>query len=161
MQRIICYETHINFVKSKFSGGEKRISYPRRRSVVEHRVDQEGHVEQGHAGRDPLAPGEPGPHRPREDRPPEMVIGQFPVSSRPENEAWRERLVLVLRRERDVILEGAAVDGQPLVGHEPGHFPGLDVVDRDAHQVPGRHLAQGAVVGPDPEIAELAERPWH
>ena len=143
MQKILPDKTHINFVKSKFSGGEKRIRYPRRRSVVEHRVDQEGHVEQGHAGRDPLAPGEPGPHRPREDRPPEMVIGQFPVSSRPENEARRERLV------------------QPLVGHEPGHFPGLDVVDRDAHQVPGRHLAQGAVVGPDPEIAELSKRTWH
>ena len=46
----------------------------RRGPVVEHRVDQEGEVEQGHAGRDPLASGESGTNWTREDRPPEFKV---------------------------------------------------------------------------------------
>jgi hypothetical protein len=45
---------------------------------------------------------------------PEVIVGQLPVSSGPEDKARRERLVLVLRRQSDVVLERAAIDGEPL-----------------------------------------------
>ena len=91
--------THIKLIKSENSDREKWIRDPRSRSVVEHRVDQEGEVEEGHAGRDPLASGEPGSDGSGEDRPPEMVVGEFPVSSGPENKTRGERFVFVLSKK--------------------------------------------------------------
>jgi len=66
-----------------------------------------------------------------------------------------------LRRKRDVVLERAAVDGQPLVRDESCHFARLNVVHRDAHQVPGWHLTKGAAVDPHPQVVEFTQGSGH
>ena len=94
--------THVNFIETKNSECEKRVGDSRCRSVVEHRVHQEREVEQGHAGRDSLASGESGSDGSGEDRPPEVIVGEFPVAAGPENETRSERFVFVLRQIKEL-----------------------------------------------------------
>ncbi len=68
----------------------------------------------------------------------------------PENFVYSIEWHFDLRWKCDIVLIGSSIDGQPLVCDEPRHLSSLNVVHSDAHQVPGRHLAKGAAVGPQP-----------
>ena len=118
------------------------------------RVVEHGQVEAGHRHTAALGAGVAAPYRAGEDAPEDVIVVEELEESLLEQVGEGHLSVHHGDPQLDVGLFVVSVNGQPLVGKEPGLLPGLDVVHDDVAEMPGLHLPDAGVVVPDPQVLQ-------